>query len=112
MSLARILSKSTRDFGAPVVAAAMGEEDEERFAWFELMMSCHLHGPNSRQLYPTFMLEDLLKAIPSYHVSQSLHTPSPISAIAFGHSGHLFAGSGTFFFQAKVLGTLDERVAR
>ncbi|KAJ7273297.1 WD40-repeat-containing domain protein [Mycena rebaudengoi] len=39
------------------------------------------------------MLEDLLKALPSYHVSQSLHTPSPISAIAFGHSGHLFAGS-------------------
>ncbi|KAJ7046977.1 WD40-repeat-containing domain protein [Mycena alexandri] len=40
------------------------------------------------------MLEDLLNSLPNYRLNHVLlHTPSPISAIAFGHSGHLFAGS-------------------
>ncbi|KAJ7685352.1 WD40-repeat-containing domain protein [Mycena polygramma] len=39
------------------------------------------------------MLEDLLNSLPDYRLNHALHTPSPISAIAFGHSGHLFAGS-------------------
>ncbi|KAJ7940461.1 quinon protein alcohol dehydrogenase-like superfamily [Mycena leptocephala] len=39
------------------------------------------------------MLEDLLNSLPNYRLNHALHTPSPISAIAFGHSGHLFAGS-------------------
>ncbi|KAF7363588.1 WD repeat-containing protein 53 [Mycena sanguinolenta] len=36
------------------------------------------------------MLEDLL---PNYSLNHVLHTPSPISAITFGNSGHLVAGS-------------------
>ncbi|KAJ7444934.1 WD40-repeat-containing domain protein [Mycena latifolia] len=40
------------------------------------------------------MLEDLVNGLPNYRLNHTLHTPSPISAIAFGHSGHLFAGSG------------------
>ncbi|KAJ7172310.1 WD40-repeat-containing domain protein [Mycena filopes] len=39
------------------------------------------------------MLEDLLNSLPHYRLNHALHTPSPISAVAFGHSGHLFAGS-------------------
>ncbi|KAJ6525621.1 WD40-repeat-containing domain protein [Mycena capillaripes] len=39
------------------------------------------------------MLEDLLNSLPDYRLNHTLHTPSPISAVAFGHSGHIFAGS-------------------
>ncbi|KAJ6597055.1 WD40-repeat-containing domain protein [Mycena vulgaris] len=39
------------------------------------------------------MLEDLVNGLPNYRLDHTLQTPSPISAIAFGHSGHLFAGS-------------------
>ncbi|KAJ7741586.1 WD40-repeat-containing domain protein [Mycena maculata] len=36
---------------------------------------------------------DLLKSLPEYRLNRILNTPSPISSIAFAHSGHLFAGS-------------------
>ncbi|KAJ7271949.1 WD40 repeat-like protein [Mycena haematopus] len=39
------------------------------------------------------MLEDLLNNLPDYCLNHVLHTPSPISAVAFGNSGHLVAGS-------------------
>ncbi|KAJ6502386.1 WD40-repeat-containing domain protein [Mycena sanguinolenta] len=39
------------------------------------------------------MPEDLLKNLPNYSLTHVLHTPSPISAITFGNSGHLVAGS-------------------
>ncbi|KAJ7087873.1 WD40-repeat-containing domain protein [Mycena epipterygia] len=35
----------------------------------------------------------MLESVPKYRLYHTLHTPCPISAIAFGHSGHLFAGS-------------------
>ncbi|KAJ6630598.1 WD40-repeat-containing domain protein [Mycena sp. CBHHK59/15] len=38
-------------------------------------------------------LADLLNGLPDYSLTQTLHLAAPISAIAFGHSNHLFAGS-------------------
>lgn len=40
------------------------------------------------------MLEDLLNNLPHYRLTHTLSTPSPISSISFGHSNHIFAGSG------------------
>ncbi|KAJ7097771.1 WD40-repeat-containing domain protein [Mycena belliarum] len=39
------------------------------------------------------MLEDLANGLPNYRLKRALPTPASITALAFGHSGHLFAGS-------------------
>ncbi|CAK5277388.1 unnamed protein product [Mycena citricolor] len=41
------------------------------------------------------MAETLLQNIPKYTLQHTLNTPAPITALAFGHSGHLYAASGT-----------------
>ncbi|KAJ7709750.1 WD40-repeat-containing domain protein [Mycena rosella] len=52
------------------------------------------------------VFEDLANSLPNYLNHTTLNTPSPISAIAFGHSGHLFAGSGALFHPTPNDGSL------